>query len=61
MAKHLGRVPIPGSHVEAHGLRFEAEGTTGRRNKIETVLISRVEPEPVAPAADEGDTRERTE
>lgn len=61
MAKHLGRVPIPGSHVEAHGLRFEAEGTTGRRNKIETVLISRVEPEPVAPAADEGDTRDRTE
>ena len=61
MAKHLGRVPIPGSHVEAHGLRFEAEGTTGRRNRIETVLISRVEPEPVAPAADEGDTRDRTE
>jgi magnesium and cobalt exporter, CNNM family len=61
MAKHLGRVPIPGSHVEAHGLRFEAEGTTGRRNKIETVLISRVEPEPAAPAADEGDIRERTE
>ena len=39
MAKHLGRVPIPGSHVEAHGLRFEAEDTAGRRNKIGTVLI----------------------
>jgi CBS domain containing-hemolysin-like protein len=39
MAKHLGRVPIPGSHVEAHGLRFEAEQATGRRNKIGTVLI----------------------
>ena len=46
MAKHLGRVPIPGSHVEAHGLRFEAERAAGRRNKIGTVLISRVEPEP---------------
>ncbi|HEV7876126.1 MAG TPA: hemolysin family protein [Nocardioides sp.] len=46
MAKHLGRVPIPGSHVEAHGLRFEAERASGRRNKIGTVLISRVEPEP---------------
>ena len=45
MAKHLGRVPIPGSHVEAHGLRFEAEAATGRRNKIGTVLISRVEPD----------------
>ena len=40
MAKHLGRVPIPGSHVEAHGLRFEAEQATGRRNRIGTVLIS---------------------
>ena len=42
MAKHLGRVPIPGSHVEAHGLRFVAEAATGRRNKIESVLISRL-------------------
>ncbi len=45
MAKHLGRVPIPGSSVEAHGLRFEAEAASGRRNKIGTVLISRVPPE----------------
>jgi CBS domain containing-hemolysin-like protein len=45
MAKHLGRVPIPGSHVEAHGLRFEAEQATGRRNKIGTVLINLVAPE----------------
>jgi len=60
MAKHLGRVPIPGSHVEAHGLRFEAEGTVGRRNKIETVLISRVGPDPAA-AHDEGAIRERTD
>ena len=48
MAKHLGRVPIPGSVVEAHGLRFEAESPSGRRNRIGTVLISRLEP-----AADE--------
>jgi len=45
MAKHLGRVPIPGSHVEAHGLRFVAEAATGRRNKIESVLISRLSAE----------------
>ncbi len=44
MAKHLGRVPIAGSVVEAHGLRFEAEAPTGRRNRIGTVLISRLEP-----------------
>lgn len=42
MAKLLGRVPIPGSHAEAHGLRFVAEAAAGRRNKIESVLISRL-------------------
>ncbi|MGH3308501.1 MAG: transporter associated domain-containing protein, partial [Nocardioides sp.] len=55
MAKHLGRVPIPGSHVEAHGLRFEAEQATGRRNKIGTVLINVATPardEPHRQAAD---------
>ena len=52
MAKHLGLVPIPGSSVEAHGLRFEAEETAGRRNKIGTVLIRRVPaPEPDAESA----------
>jgi CBS domain containing-hemolysin-like protein len=45
MAKHLGLVPIPGSQVVAHGLRFTAEETAGRRNKIGTVLITRVETE----------------
>jgi CBS domain containing-hemolysin-like protein len=49
MAKHLGRVPIPGSVVEAWGLRFEAEQAAGRRNKIGTVLVSRV------PAAEEAE------
>jgi CBS domain containing-hemolysin-like protein len=43
MAKHLGLVPIPGSSVEAHGLRFVAEETAGRRNKIGTVLIRRAD------------------
>ena len=46
MAKHLGLVPIPGSQVVAHGLRFTAEQTAGRRNKIGTVRIARVEPDP---------------
>lgn len=53
MAKHLGRVPIPGSIVEAHGLRFEAEGVSGRRNKIGTVLIKRVESHPESEESDE--------
>ena len=44
MAKHLGRVPIAGSVMEEHGLRFEAEAPAGRRNRIGTVLITRLEP-----------------
>jgi CBS domain containing-hemolysin-like protein len=44
MAKYLGRVPIPGSAVEVHGLRLEAGAPTGRRNRIGTVLIRHVEP-----------------
>ena len=43
LAKHLGKVPIAGSTVEVHGLRFQAEEATGRRNQIGTVLISRLE------------------
>ena len=49
MAKHLGRVPIAGSVVEAHGMRFEAEAPIGRRNRIGTVLITRTEPAEPAP------------
>jgi CBS domain containing-hemolysin-like protein len=45
LAKHLGRVPISGSHIEVNGLRLEAEGVTGRRNRIGTVLVRRVEPD----------------
>jgi hypothetical protein len=31
--------------VEAHGLRFEAEAPSGRRNRIGTVLVSRPDPD----------------
>ena len=43
LAKHLGVVPIPGSQVDAYGLRFIAEATAGRRNKLGTVLITPLE------------------
>jgi len=49
LAKHLGKVPIPGSSVEVAGLRFTAEEAKGRRNKIGTVLIT-----PVTPATADG-------
>ena len=46
LAQALGRVPIPGAQARVDGLRLVAEGTTGRRNRIDTVLVSRVEDEP---------------
>jgi CBS domain containing-hemolysin-like protein len=41
LAQVLGRVPIPGATATVGGLRLVAEGTTGRRNRIETVLVRR--------------------
>jgi CBS domain containing-hemolysin-like protein len=42
LAQLLGRVPIPGAAADIDGLRLIAEGTTGRRNRIDTVLVRRV-------------------
>jgi CBS domain containing-hemolysin-like protein len=42
LAQALGRVPIPGATATVGGLRLTAEGTTGRRNRIDTVLVQRV-------------------
>jgi CBS domain containing-hemolysin-like protein len=41
LAQALGRVPIPGATATVRGLRLVAEGATGRRNRIETVLVRR--------------------
>jgi magnesium and cobalt exporter, CNNM family len=43
LAQALGRVPIPGATATVGGLRLVAEGTTGRRNRIETVLVRRAD------------------
>ncbi|ASW56255.1 hemolysin family protein [Plantactinospora sp. KBS50] len=53
LAQALGRVPIPGAEAEVAGLRLLAEGTTGRRNRIDSVLVRRVE-DPAEP--DRGDS-----
>jgi magnesium and cobalt exporter, CNNM family len=45
MAQVLGRVPLPGASARIDGLLLVAEGTAGRRNRIDTVLVRRV-PEP---------------
>jgi CBS domain containing-hemolysin-like protein len=44
MAKHLGRVPIPGAEVQVDSLRLVAEAPTGRRNRLGTVIVSMAEP-----------------
>ena len=41
MAKHLGRVPLPGTEVEIAGLKFSAERPVGRRRKLGTVIVSK--------------------
>src|SRR3954465_7442264 len=51
LARELGRVPIEGSAVEVAGLRLVAESTGGRRNRIDTLLVCRVEE---ASAEDDG-------
>jgi CBS domain containing-hemolysin-like protein len=43
MAKHLGRVPIPGAEVQVDALRLVAEAPTGRRNRLGTVIVSMAE------------------
>jgi CBS domain containing-hemolysin-like protein len=54
MAQALGRVPIPGAEAQIDGLLLSAEGTTGRRNRIDTVLVRRLAPaESVEPREEE--------
>ena len=43
LAEALGLVPIPGSSATVHGLELTAEGSAGRRNRIETVLVRRID------------------
>jgi CBS domain containing-hemolysin-like protein len=45
MAKQLSKVPIAGSVVKYAGLELVAERSTGRRNRIGTVIVSRIDDE----------------
>lgn len=42
MAKRLGRVPIPGAQIVEDGWQLTAERGAGRRNRIATVLATRM-------------------
>ncbi len=61
LAQTLGRVPIPGAHVDVGGLHLIAEGTAGRRNRIDSVLVRRVEPESSADDRSESPSDNETE
>jgi CBS domain containing-hemolysin-like protein len=57
LAQALGRVPIPGASAVVGGLLMIAEGTTGRRNRIDTVLVRRASAEEIdAPPVPERQT-----
>ena len=43
LARRLGVVPIPGTHVDIDGYRLTAEQAAGRRNRIGTILVEKVE------------------
>jgi CBS domain containing-hemolysin-like protein len=58
LAKHLGRVPIPGAQVWVHGVEMTAESATGRRNRIGTVLVRPVRAEPDEHALEAADARD---
>ncbi|WP_029288954.1 hemolysin family protein [Cellulomonas sp. HZM] len=44
LAKALGKVPLPGSTGEIHGLRLVADRVEGRRRRLASVLVSLAEP-----------------
>jgi CBS domain containing-hemolysin-like protein len=59
LAKALGKVPIPGSVGEVHGLRLVAQGTEGRRKRVARVLVSRApEPDPEPQPREEREPRD---
>lgn len=46
LAKALGKVPLPGSTGDIHGLHLVAERADGRRRQLSTLVVSRTEPTP---------------
>jgi Hemolysins and related proteins containing CBS domains len=54
MAKRLGRVPIPDAEVTEDGWQLVAERGAGRRNRIGTILATRIAV-PDSPDEDDSD------
>ncbi|MCC2308032.1 hemolysin family protein [Cellulomonas chengniuliangii] len=55
LAKALGKVPLPGSVGEIHGLHLVAEQAGGRRKQIITILASRITRDDEADEPDDHD------
>ena len=51
LAKALGKVPLPGSSADVHGLHLEADRVQGRRKQLATLVASRVPADDDAPRA----------
>jgi CBS domain containing-hemolysin-like protein len=45
LAESIGRVPIAGSTAVVHGLKLVAESVGGRRNRVDTVLVTKLHDE----------------
>jgi len=56
LAHQLGKVPIAGSEATVAGLRLTAENLTGRRNRIGTVRVERIDGASAGAAAARGTT-----
>jgi len=60
MAKQLNKVPIPGSVVSYAGLELVAERSTGRRNRIGTILVTRQQDPDAEPSAEQAPAHEES-
>jgi CBS domain containing-hemolysin-like protein len=61
IGKTIGRVPIVGSHCELAGLSLTAERMAGRRHRIASVLVERVQAPSDGPRPDEDTARSTVE
>lgn len=57
LAKALGKVPLPGSAGDIHGLHLVADRVEGRRRRLATVLVSVVDADAPVPTENHGATR----
>ncbi|HET6877653.1 MAG TPA: hemolysin family protein, partial [Jatrophihabitans sp.] len=57
LAEALGRVPIAGSTARVHGLELRAEDVGGRRNRVDTIMVTRVRTDNDGGEADGHDER----